>query len=179
MKCGECPRRSFIPVTDEVIESHLRGEDRIWTNGRGGDFVAGVYPQMFDDTCKFLAVDADDEKWSTDALAFLASCRELDVPAALESTRSGNGGRVWPFFAAPVAAAEAGRLGTLLLTAPGSMRWIQNTKGDAHASVRDGVTEFARQVNYGTVVLGWNAVLVCLEPSRWRVVHVAKSRPSR
>lgn len=57
-----------------------------------------------------------DESWSTDALAFMASCREIDVPAALERSRSGNGRHVWLFFSEPVAAAEARRLGTLLLT---------------------------------------------------------------
>jgi hypothetical protein len=53
------PNQSFIPVTDEVIEAHLRGEDRVRHNGRG-NFVAGVYPLLFDDTCRFLAVDFDD-----------------------------------------------------------------------------------------------------------------------
>ena len=115
VRCGECPNQSFIPVSDEVIEAHLRGEDRIRHNGRG-DFVAGVYPLLFDDTCRFLAVDFDDESWSSDALAFLATCRELGVPAALERSRSGNGGHVWLFFADAVPAFEARRLATMLLT---------------------------------------------------------------
>ena len=34
VRCGECPNQSFVPVTDEVIESHLRGEDRIRHNGQ-------------------------------------------------------------------------------------------------------------------------------------------------
>ncbi len=84
--------------------------------GRGKDFVAGVYPLLFDDTCGFLAVDFDNENWATDALAFIATCRECDVPVALERSRSGNGGHVWLFFAEPVAASDARRLGTLLLT---------------------------------------------------------------
>ena len=115
VRCGECPNQSFIPVSDEVIEAHLRGEDRIRHNGRG-DFVAGVYPLLFDDTCRFLAVDFDDESWSSDALAFLTTCRELGVPAALERSRSGNGGHVWLFFADAVPAFEARRLATMLLT---------------------------------------------------------------
>src|SRR5262249_10049168 len=56
------------------------------------------------------------ESWSRDALAFIATCRELDVPAALERSRSGNGGHVWLFFADTVPASEARRLGTMLLT---------------------------------------------------------------
>ena len=116
VRCGACPNKAFIPVTAEVIECHLRGEDRVRPNGRGGDFVAGVYPLFFDDTCGFLAVDFDDDNWSTDALAFIATCREVGVPAALERSRSGNGGHVWLFFSEPVAASDARRLGTLLLT---------------------------------------------------------------
>ena len=116
VKCGDCPNKAFIPVTPEVIECHLRGEDRVRANGRGKDFVAGVYPLLFDDTCGFLAVDFDEENWSSDALAFIVACRECEVPVALERSRSGNGGHVWLFFSEPVAAAEARRLGTLLLT---------------------------------------------------------------
>lgn len=116
VKCGECSNQKFIPVSDAVFECHLRGEDRIRPNGRGGDFVAGVYPLLFDDTCKFLAVDFDGGTWSSDALAFIATCRDVDVPAALERSRSGNGGHVWLFFSGPVAASDARRLGTLLLT---------------------------------------------------------------
>jgi hypothetical protein len=116
VKCGDCPNQKFIPVTPEVIECHLRGEDRVRPNGRGKDFVAGVYPLLFDDTCGFLAVDFDDENWSSDALAFIGSCRDCDVPVALERSRSGNGGHVWLFFSEPVAASDARRLGTLLLT---------------------------------------------------------------
>ena len=81
-----------------MIECHLLGEDRVRPNSRGGNFVAGVYPLYFDDTCGFLAVDFDDENWSTDALAFIATCRELGIPPALERSRSSNGGHVWLFF---------------------------------------------------------------------------------
>jgi superfamily II DNA or RNA helicase len=115
VRCGECPNQSFIPVTDEVIEAHLRGEDRIRRNGEV-DFVAGVYPLLFDDTCHFLAVDFDGETWSSDALAFMATCRDTEVPAALERSRSGSGGHVWLFFSDAVPAFEARRLGTMLLT---------------------------------------------------------------
>ncbi len=116
VKCGDCPNKAFIPVTPDVIECHLRGEDRVRPNGRGKDFVAGVYPLFFDDTCGFLAVDFDEENRSSDALAFIASCSECEVPVALERSRSGNGGHVWLFFSEPVAASDARRLGTLLLT---------------------------------------------------------------
>src|SRR3954447_23471126 len=45
VKCGECPNQAFIPVSDQVIECHLRGEDRVRPRGsRSPDFVVGVYP---------------------------------------------------------------------------------------------------------------------------------------
>jgi hypothetical protein len=41
VKCPECPNRRFLPLTDEVIHSHLSGRDE---NGR--DFVVGIYPVL-------------------------------------------------------------------------------------------------------------------------------------
>src|SRR5579859_6233292 len=42
VKCGECPNQAFIPVSDNIIASHLRGDD---FRGRvDSDYVAGVYP---------------------------------------------------------------------------------------------------------------------------------------
>ena len=63
VKCGDCPNQKFIMVSPDVIECHLRGEDRVRPNGRGGPFVAGVYPLLFDDTRGFLAADFDGDGW--------------------------------------------------------------------------------------------------------------------
>jgi superfamily II DNA or RNA helicase len=68
------------------------------------------------ETCWFLAVDFDKQSWAGDATAFLQTCRERNVPAVLERSRSGNGGHVWIFFSEPVPASEARRLGSFLLT---------------------------------------------------------------
>ena len=93
-------------MSDEVVRGHLQGR-----------FVAGVYPMLRDETTWFLAADFDEEAWTRDALAVLATCRDKGVPAYLERSRSGNGGHVWLFFSEPVAASEARRLGTAMLTA--------------------------------------------------------------
>jgi len=111
IKCVDCPNRRFLPVTDEVIRWHLSGRD-----GLGREFVMGVYPMLLDETCFFLAVDFDRESWREDAGAFVATCRRLGVPAALERSRSGNGGHVWFFFDEAVSASVARKLGSHILT---------------------------------------------------------------
>ena len=116
IKCGECPHQAFIPVSDAVIQSHLQGRDRVSSRPSPGFFTAGVYPMLPDETCWFLAADFDKQSWSRDAVAYLETCREKDVPAVLERSRSGNGGHVWIFFSGPIPAGEARRLGSYLLT---------------------------------------------------------------
>jgi hypothetical protein len=69
-----------------------------------------------DETCYFLAADFDKEAWSEDAAAFMDSCRSIEVPAALERSRSGRGAHVWLFFEEAVPAALARTLGSYLLT---------------------------------------------------------------
>ena len=115
IKCSNCPNQAFVPVTDEVVRSHLQGRD-VANPGKAEPFTAGVYPLMTDETCWFLAADFDKQSWQRDALAFLATCREKGVPAALERSRSGNGGHVWIFFSEPVPASEARKLGAHLVT---------------------------------------------------------------
>ena len=115
VKCSACPNQAFVPVADDVVRSHLQGRD-VANPGKTEPFVAGVYPLMTDETCWFLAADFDKQFWQRDALAFLATCREKGVPAALERSRSGNGGHVWIFFSEPVPASEARQLGAHLVT---------------------------------------------------------------
>lgn len=96
--------KKYLPLTDEVILSHLTG-----------DKIIGVYPLRKDDRCWFLACDFDKEGWALDALAFLNVCKDYGVPAYLERSRSGNGGHAWIFFSAPVSATSARQLGIRLL----------------------------------------------------------------
>jgi len=69
-----------------------------------------------DHTVWFLAIDFDKACWADDARALLETCRAKGVPAALERSRSGNGGHVWIFFAEPVSARIARQLGSSLIT---------------------------------------------------------------
>jgi hypothetical protein len=96
IKCMECPNQAFIPVSDDIVRSHLQGRDSA-NPKRTDSFVAGVYPLMPDETCWFLVADFDKQAWRRDALTYLATCREKQVPAALERSRSGNGAHVWIF----------------------------------------------------------------------------------
>ena len=105
IKCGDCSQRLLIPLSDAVIYDHLAGKQTV-----------GVYPLLEDDTCHFLAVDFDEAEWQQDALAFMQSCNELGVPAALEISRSGQGAHAWVFFAGRVSARDARRLGTAIIS---------------------------------------------------------------
>jgi superfamily II DNA or RNA helicase len=105
IKCGDCMHRAFLPVTDQTIYDHLAGRHTV-----------GVYPLLADDSCYFLAVDFDDDDWQVDVKAFAQSCRELGVPLSLEISRSGNGAHAWVFFSSRVAARDARRLGTSLIS---------------------------------------------------------------
>ena len=113
IKCGECPNQAFVPVSNDVIHSHLAGR----MPGDLPNFTAGVYPMLPEDTCWFLAADFDKKSWKQDVAAFRDTAQEKRIPVAVELSRSGNGAHAWIFFAEPVPAAEARRLGALLVTA--------------------------------------------------------------
>ncbi|HEV7671409.1 MAG TPA: DEAD/DEAH box helicase family protein [Thermoanaerobaculia bacterium] len=105
VKCGECPNQGFTSVGDQVVLDHLQGRH-----------VMGVYPLLEDETCWFLAVDFDKSSWQEDVGAFVETGRAIDIPVVVERSRSGNGAHAWFFFAAPVAANLARRMGCYLLT---------------------------------------------------------------
>jgi len=113
VKCGECPNQAFVSVTEEVLRWHLQGR----MPNASGDLTAGIYSMLPDETCWFLAADFDKKSWMRDVAAFRDTARAHGVPVAIERSRSGNGAHVWIFFAEPIPAAEARRLGALLVTA--------------------------------------------------------------
>jgi hypothetical protein len=97
--------KEYFPLTDQVIHDHLTGKQTV-----------GVYPLLTDETCWFMAADFDKASWQEDARAFLQTCSEWSIPAALERSRSGRGSHIWIFFDAPIPASVARKLGTALLT---------------------------------------------------------------
>ena len=111
IKCAACSHQRFLPVTDDVIRWHLSGQD-----DTGRDFVMGVYPMLLDETCFFLAADLDKTHWQEDAQAILETTNRMNLPAALERSRSGHGGHIWLFFEEAISAAMARKLGAHILT---------------------------------------------------------------
>jgi hypothetical protein len=94
----------FLPLTPDVFAAHLKGEVHI-----------GLYPLLDGDRCRWLAADFDGPDALADALMYVKAARALQVPVALEVSRSGVGAHAWMFFTSPVPAETARRLGTGLL----------------------------------------------------------------
>ncbi|MFZ6759373.1 TOTE conflict system archaeo-eukaryotic primase domain-containing protein [Undibacterium sp. Ji50W] len=106
IKCSDCQHSLYVPMTNQVIFNHLKGE-----------ITAGIYPLLVEDRCYFLAIDFDDADWREDARAVLQTCLANGLPAALEISRSGEGAHLWLFFNGAVLARDARRLGTALISA--------------------------------------------------------------
>lgn len=106
IKCGDCSNSLYVPVTDDVVFRHLKGE-----------VTAGVYPLLPGDLCYFLAIDFDEEDWREDARAVMQTCIANGLPAELEISRSGEGAHLWIFFASATPARDVRRLGTALISA--------------------------------------------------------------
>ena len=104
IKCGDCNNRALTPLDNATLYDHLSGKQTI-----------GVYPLLQDDSCGFIAVDFDKSNWQDDVLSFLDTCDELNIPASLERSRSGNGGHVWIFFSEFIPAVLARKMGNFIL----------------------------------------------------------------
>ena len=105
VKCSECAFRELVPLTEEIVLKHLKGEIGI-----------GIYPLLPGDVCNFLAIDFDKKTYEKDVSAFWSICDELNVPIYVERSRSGNGAHVWIFFEETILAKVARKLGNILLT---------------------------------------------------------------
>jgi hypothetical protein len=104
-------QRHPFPLTDGVIEKHLRGL-----------LFLGLYPMLPDNTCRFLATDFDGPFALQDALAYVKAARATGVAAGLELSQSGKGAHVWIFFSEPVPARDARRMGAGFLHDAMTMR---------------------------------------------------------
>jgi len=98
------PDKTFLPLTDSQIAKHLNGGHLI-----------GVYPLLKDNTSWFLAADFDGEHWENECRSFLEICRQFEIPAYLERSRSGKGGHVWIFFEEPYPALNSRQVFIYLL----------------------------------------------------------------
>ena len=74
--------RSYLPLTPAVLAAHLKGEVHI-----------GLYPLLDGDRCWWLAADFDGPEAMFDALMYVKAGRALQVPVALEVSRSGRRAR--------------------------------------------------------------------------------------
>ena len=107
IKCSACKHQGFIPLSEMVVDAHLRGQQNL---------VAGIYPLLPNETCWFLAIDFDDEGWQKDIMTLREVCFQFGIPDAVERSRSGNGAHAWFFFEHPVPASLARKFGSALLT---------------------------------------------------------------
>jgi hypothetical protein len=84
--------RGYLPLTADVLSSHLLGKVHI-----------GLYPLLDGDRCWWLAADFDGPEAMFDALMYVKAGRALQVPVALEVSRSGKVREAGPgsMFVAP------------------------------------------------------------------------------
>ena len=115
-KCALCPNRNLASLDKDAILQHLRGKSPIAND------VVGIYPMTTDECCYFLAIDFDKDNWQKDITAFRSACTELGLNAAIERSRSGNGGHAWFFFTEKIPAITARKFGSALLTKAMSCR---------------------------------------------------------
>lgn len=101
--------KSYLKLTDEQIQKHLEGLHHI-----------GIYPLLQDNTTWFLVADFDKASWQNEAVTFLNACKEKEIPAYLERSRSGNGGHVWIFFDKPYHAIRSRKIFISILEQSGA-----------------------------------------------------------
>ena len=110
-KCSECAVRQYVPVSDEAVRWHLRGKDADMK-----PFVMGLYPMATDETVRLAVIDFDEASWRRDALFVVRKARELELPVALEKSRSGKGAHVWFFLQTAVSAKSIREVLTYVMT---------------------------------------------------------------
>lgn len=123
VRCKDCELRAYKPVTLPLIKAHMNG-----TDPNGNDVVA-IYPMLENNLCQLLVFDFDnhakgaeqedyaniDDGWKEEINALRRICKNLDVDAVVERSRSGCGAHLWIFFKEMVPARLARRFGFALL----------------------------------------------------------------
>ena len=121
--CDECSNRKWTKLDVKKIITHLLGYLV------DGSDVIGVYPLLPDGTCRFLVFDFDnhakgaeqedyaniDDRWKEEINALRRICKNLDVDAVVERSRSGRGAHLWIFFKEMIPARLARKFGFALL----------------------------------------------------------------
>lgn len=124
IKCGDCKNQNYKPLNGENIMNHLNGDREDCSD------VIGLYPMFPDETCNFLVFDFDnhdektngddfantDDDWMDEVNAMRAICKNNDIQALVERSRSGKGAHIWLFFEEPIQALVARKFGSALLT---------------------------------------------------------------
>ena len=123
VRCKDCELRAYKPVTLPLIKAHMNG-----TDPNGNDVVA-IYPMLENNLCQLLVFDFDnhakgaeqedyaniDDRWKEEINALRRICKNLDVDAVVERSRSGCGAHLWIFFKEMIPARLARKFGFALL----------------------------------------------------------------
>lgn len=123
VRCKDCELRAYKPVTLPLIKAHMNG-----TDPNGNDVVA-IYPMLENNLCQLLVFDFDnhakgaeqedyantDDRWKEEINALRRICKNLDVDAVVERSRSGRGAHLWIFFKEMIPARLARKFGFSLL----------------------------------------------------------------
>ena len=91
--------KTYLKLDDYQLSKHLSGEKFI-----------GIYPLLKDNTSWFIVADFDKKNWEEQSKKAVNACKEFNIPAYLERSRSGNGGHVWIFFDKPYPAIKSRRI---------------------------------------------------------------------
>ena len=123
VRCKDCELRAYKPVTLPLIKAHMNG-----TDPNGNDVVA-IYPMLENNLCQLLVFDFDnhakgaeqedyaniDDSWKEEINALRRICKNLNVDAMVERSRSGRGAHLWIFFKEMIPARLARKFGFALL----------------------------------------------------------------
>ena len=123
VRCKDCELRAYKPITLPLIKAHMNG-----TDSNGNDVVA-IYPMLENNLCQLLVFDFDnhakgaeqedyaniDDGWKEEINALRRICKNLNVDAVVERSRSGRGAHLWIFFKEMVPARLARKFGFALL----------------------------------------------------------------